>query len=83
MDGKIVDMNDAQLDDLKQYISAAISQSEANIKSELMHNFVGMIEALRNDMNNGFAAIAQIFTGLNDTVDDHEDRLTNLEQQPA
>ena len=79
--GRIVDMNDAQIDDLKQYISAEISQSAANVKDGLKRELGNKIDVLGTDMNDGFAAIGAIFTSVNDSVDDHEARLVRLEQQ--
>ena len=80
-------MKDEQLDDLKQYFSTEISQSEARIKSEITADLGGslnrIISELRTDMNSGFAAIAQIFNDVHDSIDDHETRLTKLEQQVA
>ena len=79
--GRIKDMNDAQIDDLKQYISAEDSQSSANAKDELKRELGNKIDVLRTNMNDGFAAIGAIFTSVNDSVDDHEARLVRLEQQ--
>ena len=48
-------MNDNQLDDLKQFIAASVSQSE---------------ERLRNEMNQGFEAVRQEFQAVRQEMAD-------------
>lgn len=62
-------MNDAQFEDLKQFIDTRISQSEATTKE--------MLEKVRKEMNEGFAGIAEAMDEVNKQVDD---RLAKLEQ---
>lgn len=65
-------MNDNLLDDLKQFITATFSQTEARI--------TGRIDNLDKKVDDGFAGIGEAFDDLNKQVDE---RLTKLEEQAA
>jgi hypothetical protein len=82
-------MTDEQLDDLKQFITVTVSQSETNIKHELrgeMHTIreglygelSSEIGGLRTEMREGFATIGDLITTHNDMLDNHEQCLTKL-----
>lgn len=79
----MVYMNDQQLDDLKQFIEARLSQTEQRIKDELQQD----IEKLRLEMHDGFAGVGDAIEEINKRIDEHaqqqDQRLTRLEQQPA
>ena len=72
-------MNDGQLnnyfDDLKQFISGVVSQSEARLTAR--------IDAVEQKMDDGFAGIADIMEIQNDRLDTHDQRLVALEQPVA
>jgi hypothetical protein len=72
-------MNDTQIDDLKQFITATVSQTESRLESRLG----GKIDRLEKKVDDGFAAIGDIITDLQDQHDNHEKRLTTLEPHPA
>lgn len=91
-------MDEAQLNDLKQFIATTVSQATAITKTDLkeelerglgsLHNELG---SLHNEMNHRFdevqAAIAETISTTNDATDEHLDnheaRLVKLEHQPA
>lgn len=68
-------MNDSQIDDLKQFIDGKISQSESRVTEK--------IEKLEKKVDNGFAGIADSIETTNQLLDDHEHRITKLEQKAA
>ncbi len=78
-------MDDTQLDDLKQFIMATISQATADMVTK------NDIESLRKSLDTRFeevqSAIAEAMSTTNDTVDeklkDHEHRIGFLEQSAA
>jgi hypothetical protein len=72
-------MNDTQIDDLKQFITATVSQTESRLESHLG----GKIDRLEKKVDDGFAAIGDIIADLQDQHDNHEKRLTTLESHPA
>lgn len=87
-------MNDQQrFDDLKQFISATVSQSEAKLAGDieglskrvdnLSHKIDTEVEILRNEMHDGFAGIAEIIEDLNHRIDKRDTvidkRLARLE----
>jgi hypothetical protein len=76
-------MNATQFDDLKQFILATVSQSETSLEERLGNRISSEIASLREDMLAGFAAIADIISPMHDSLDDHESRLTKLEQRAA
>ena len=74
-------MNDQQLDDLKQFIDARLSQSEQSIKDEL----TAEIAQLRTEMHDGFAGVGEAVEQANQMTDEKYEelrqRLTKLEHQ--
>jgi len=76
-------MDETQLDDLKQFITATVGQAEARITTELRADFRSEIGGLREEMREGFASIGDTMSHQNDQLDDHETRLTKLESKPA
>lgn len=88
-------MNTDQLDDLKQFITATVSQSEARLEERLG----GRIDSLEQKVDDGFvrleAKMDDGFAGIGDaieaihlriddnetSIDKHDKRLTKLEQQ--
>jgi hypothetical protein len=69
-------MNDDQLEDLKQFIDARISQTEARFDEKLE----GKLEELRKEMLNGFSGVGEAIEEINKQVDE---RLTKLENQAS
>lgn len=69
-------MNDQQLEDLKQFIDARISQTEARFEEKLDEK----LEILRKEMLDGFSGVGEAVEEINRQVDD---RLTKLEQHIA
>ena len=86
-------MDEEVIADLKQFIAGAITQQTADLR----HGLYGLqqdIQRLRQDiqkldrkMDDGFAAIADILENVNNATEvrlnNHEQRLTRLEQKPA
>lgn len=75
-------MSDAQINDLKEFISVTVSGAVSGLEDRL-ERLEQKLELLRTDMNDGFAAIADAISSLNDSVEDHERRITLLEQRIA
>jgi len=76
-------MNDEQLDDLKQFIDARISQSEQAIKAE----FSRQLDVTNQKIDDGLAGVGEVVEQINQRLDEHDkevdQRLTNLEHQIA
>lgn len=76
-------MDETQLNDLKQFIAATVSQATADMATK------DDIAQLRSEMHKGFddtqSSVADALTNANDSTDDrlsdHDLRLTKLEQQ--
>jgi uncharacterized membrane-anchored protein YhcB (DUF1043 family) len=79
-------MNDDQIDDLKQYFAATISQTEANLDNKIA-GLDNKIESLRQDMMDGFAGVAEVIEELQNHYDENikivDQRLTKLESKAA
>lgn len=76
-------MNDAVLEDLKQFIDAKFSQAEARNEERFdqMDRKIDQLgDELRQEMRDGFAGVADAMEETNKVVDT---RLTKLEQQVA
>lgn len=73
-------MKTNELDDLKQFITAMLSQTETRL-GERIDQLENRIDTVAAEMHDGFAGIADIIEGNNKRVDDHEQRVTKLEQQ--
>lgn len=86
-------MNDDQLNDLKQFVAATISQATANMATkDGLKNLATKVdvEAIKIDfrrleqkVDDGFAGIADAVEDINARHDNHEGRITRLEQQAA
>jgi len=66
-------MNDAQLDDLKQFFVATVSQATANMATK---QDVARLEKRVDDLDLKLDTIAE-------SLNDHEVRITRLEQRAA
>ena len=77
-------MNDQQIDDLKQFISVTIAQTEANLDNKIdglatkvsgldarVSGLDDKIESLRQDMLDGFAGVAEVIEELQNRYDDN------------
>jgi hypothetical protein len=76
-------MNDQQLEDLKQFIDARISQTEASLDKKVDEKLEVLdekLEVLRKEMLDGFAGVGEAVEEINKHIDE---RLTKLEQQTA
>lgn len=77
-------MNDNQLDDLKQFITATVSQATANMatKDDIANmatkDDIKRLEVKIDDVDLKLDTISDV---LNDRINDHETRLTKLEHQ--
>lgn len=83
-------MDSDQFDDLKQFITGVVSQSEKRLEAKLGSRIdtldlkVDKLEAtLTHRMDEGFAGVAEAIAAINDIVDDHERRIIKLETKPA
>lgn len=65
-------MNDEQFDDLKQFIETTVSQTEDRLNDRL--------DELDKKIDDGFAGIGDVVNTVNEGLDDHETRITTLEQ---
>jgi seryl-tRNA synthetase len=69
-------MEEEQLNDLKQFIAATVSQQTTDLHTELSD--------LRKEMREGFAGVADTMEkSVNVQLDDHEQRIIKLEEQAA
>jgi hypothetical protein len=79
-------MDDVQIDDLKQFIAATVSQTEVRLdqKIEVLDQ---KVENLRQEMTDGFAGVGEAIEQIHTRVDDNQKitdaRLTKLEQNAA
>lgn len=74
-------MRDEQLDDLKQFIESTVSQSEERIKDDLRNDLGAQIQALEKKVDDGFATMSESIDSIHDVLDNHEGRLTSIEQK--
>jgi hypothetical protein len=70
-------MDEDTLNDLKQFIAATVSQATANMATK---DDILLLSTQIQDLDLKVDTIAET---LNEHLDDHETRLTKLEQQPA
>jgi ABC-type uncharacterized transport system ATPase component len=83
-------MNEDVIADLKQFITATISQQSAELRRELQKDLQHLEQRLEQKIDqkidNLSAFIAQAIDAANDTTDtqlkDHESRITWLEHHP-
>jgi len=84
-------MNDDTIADLKQFISTTVGQATASLKTELGETLKvelsdvikTEINVLRQEMQDGFAGVADAITPVHDDLANHERRIIKLEQQAA
>lgn len=87
-------MKDEQLDDLKQFISSQISQSEIRIKKDIIETVDNKIDnlekkldekidGLQKIMEDGFTGVGEAIERSNTQIDDHDTRISTLEAQTA
>ncbi len=79
-------MNDTQLDDLKQFIAASVSQSEERLRNEMNQGF----QAVRQEMEDEFRGVSEAIEIIHKQLDEQhsinvtvDKRLTRLEQRIA
>jgi hypothetical protein len=76
-------MNEEQLDDLKQFIDARISQSEQRVTAE----FKQQLQVTNGKIDDGLAGVGEAIKQINNRLDERDKevdrRLTNLEHQIA
>ena len=79
-------MNEEQFDDLKQFIASTVSQSETRLEAK--------IDRLEATVDDGFAGVGKAIDDLGEDLDkrfdaqqslveDHESRITKLEERAA
>jgi hypothetical protein len=86
-------MNDNQLDDLKQFIAASVTQSEGRLRSEIgqlreeMHQ---EFRTVRHEVADGFLAVGEAIDEIHKQLDEQrkinatvDKRLTRLERRIA
>jgi hypothetical protein len=71
--------DDAKIEDLKQFIVATISQTEARLDGKI-ETLDQKIETLGSDMQEGFAGVGEAIEEIHVQM---EKRLTKLEQEAA
>lgn len=78
-----IHMSNDQLDDLKQFISASISQSEERIRHEMHEG----LQEVRQEMADGFLGVGEAIDEIHKQIAEQsavtDRRLTKLEQQLA
>jgi hypothetical protein len=76
-------MNADQFDDLKQFISASISQSETRLRDDMQTGF----QAVRQEMADGFLAVGEAIDDIHKQMEEHrtstDTRLKKLEHRLA
>lgn len=81
-------MNEELIDDLKQFITAAVTQATADLATKAdLNGLRGEVSDLRTEMNQRFDDLGLKIDAIADahaeTLDDHEHRLKRLEQRAA
>ena len=83
-------MNDDQLDDLKQFIAASVSQPELRIRDDMDKRFDNVsaeFRAVREEIADGFAGVGEAVEEMNNRADQQgkavDKRLAKLEQKAA
>ena len=79
-------MDEGQLDDLKQFITATVSQTEKRLEMKISDVRSELAE-LRNEMSGGFSGVGEAIESIHDQSTERDievdRRLTKLEQQAA
>ncbi len=79
-------MNDEQLDDLKQFIAATISQTEKKLETDIADVRSEMTE-LRSEMADGFSGVGEAIDSIHNQSSERDvevdKRLTKLEHKAA
>lgn len=78
-------MNEDMLNDLKQFITATVSQATSDLvtKDDLKDNLRQLKQGLNARIDDLELKVDTISDALNDHLSDHEARITRLEQQAA
>lgn len=90
-------MNDDQLNDLKQFIAASVSQSEGRLRGEMSQGFRAVrlemhqeFKTVRQEMADGFLAVGEAIDEIHKQLDKQSEinatvdkRLTKHEQRIA
>jgi hypothetical protein len=78
--------NDAQFEDLKQYIDGRLSQTETALRSEI-NQVEQKLDNFREEVNERFedvdTKLDTIMDATGEQMSDHERRITKLESQTA
>jgi len=72
-------MNDDQLSDLKQFITATVSQTEAKL-TDRFDALENKVDTLETKVDDGFAGVGEALDDMNTLFNE---RLTKLEKQAA
>lgn len=79
-------MNDEQFQDLKQFIEATVSQTEARL-SDRVDSLSDRVDHLEKKMDNGFAGVGDAIAIIHDLIEENDKatdrRLTKLEERLA
>ena len=79
-------MDEGQLDDLKQFITATVSQTEKRLEMKISDVRSELAE-LRNETSGGFSGVGEAIESIHDQSTERDievdRRLTKLEQQAA
>lgn len=90
---RLLHMQDEQLEDLKQFIGATVSQSEERLRAEIsrvegkVDGLEGRVDGLRQEMLDGFSGVGEAIDELHKEIEERasvtDQRLTKLEQRAA
>ena len=80
--------NEELLEDFKQFISTTVSQSEKRLRADMatkddLAALGGRIDDIDEKLNEILDAVGERVAHVEDTVDDHENRLQRLEHRAA
>lgn len=79
-------MNDEQMDDLKQFISSTVSQTEQRL-GERIDGVEQRLDRMQTEMEQGFAGVGEAIDAIHERMEEYEKqtgtRLTKLEQKAA
>jgi hypothetical protein len=86
-------MSDDQFDDLKQFITGVVSQSEKRLLNDLGGRIDGVegrlgrvetrLDSLETKVDDGLATIGETIVENHDVIDNQERRITKLEAKTA
>jgi len=73
-------MTKNEIDDLKQFITATVTQTVSKSDTRLETKIDRRFEALETKIDEGFAGVADAIDRINNQLDSHETRITGLEK---